>query len=292
MEFCYNMYGKQAEQPNSKIKLVIADDEENIRYLIRNMIPYDNLGMFVAGEASDGEEGLEICRRLNPDIVMVDIRMPLLNGLDMLKKIKQEFPDTVIIIISGYNDFEYAQKALEYEAFGYILKPIDEDELLRLLDKAKAKILQIRRMKNNSRNVKQELNKLQTLLIGGICPEIEDKPGGSIINRALMYIHNNYNNNMTLESVAEKIFVNATYLCELFRKETGKKFVDYITEIRIEKTKLLLRMPEFKIREIADMVGFNDVSYFIKTFKKYTGVTPNEYRNNEMGKSARSCRTG
>ncbi len=286
------MYGKQPDLANNKIKLIIADDEENIRYLIRNMIPYDDLGMSIVGEASDGEECIKICRRLNPDIVLADIRMPLLSGLDMLEIIKQESPDTVVIIISGYNDFQYAQKALEYEAFGYILKPIDEDELLRILDKAIARILRIRKMKNNSRNVRQELSKLQTLISmqkemtspadGGISPSIGYKPGsvGGIIDRALSYIHDNYNNDLTLESVADKIFVNATYLCELFRKETGKKFVDYITEMRIERTKPLLRMPGLKIREIADMVGFNDVSYFIKTFKKYTGVTPNGYRNN------------
>lgn len=119
------------------LKVVIADDEDRICRLIVKLIDWDMLEMSVAGIAHNGLEAIELVKTLNPDIVITDIRMPGYDGLDMIMKAKEIHEQIEFIIISGYGQFEYAQKAIQYGVSDYLLKPIKKEELEKTLLKIK-----------------------------------------------------------------------------------------------------------------------------------------------------------
>ena len=261
------------------IGVIIIDDEEWVRFLIKGLVPWDKLGMKVLGEATDGLEGVSLCLKLKPDIVLVDIRMPIMDGLTVLEKLSHDLPDTKIIIISGYNEFEYAQKALKSRAFDYILKPVDEDELISTLGKARDEIIRKKCERGHTLKLKKELKVLQedpSEAVGCICP-VSGISNNAIIQKTLQYIHQNFNNELKLSEIAGKLFINECYLSDLFKREMGKGFTEYLTAFRMEKALLLMDRIELRFNEIADMVGYKDSNYFAKVFKKYSGQTPSEY---------------
>ncbi len=264
------------------LKTIVVDDEENIRYLISKLIELGKLGISVIGEASDGEEGLEMCSRLKPDIIVVDIRMPGMDGLEMLARIKAVLPLSEVILISGYSDFKYAQKAVEHGAIAYLLKPVEEKNLYDALTKAKARITAQIEEKKRVRRLRLELKKLKSdyVCLPRRDAEEDDQNENVYIKKALNYIHENYTSDITLDCVADILFINPAYFSDLFRKEVGKTFVDYVTSLRIQEAKNLLEIQELKVSEIAGIVGYREDSYFIRVFKKYTGMTPSEYRSN------------
>ena len=112
------------------ISLVIADDEERICRLITALGEWEQLGIRVVSTAANGIEALEVITREQVDILITDIRMPGLGGMELIREVNQVSPQTRIIIISGYSNFEYAQTAIEYGVKGYLLKPIDRHRLV------------------------------------------------------------------------------------------------------------------------------------------------------------------
>lgn len=262
------------------INAVIIDDEEWVRYLIKGLIPWKQLGIDVAGEAKNGLEGLDICMRLKPEIILTDIRMPGMGGMELLEKLAEILPESKVVIISGYDDFSYAQKAINFGVCGYILKPVNDKEAVNAIIKARDLVLRKKTEKENNSRLKTELVKLQAELPGGETEEqyYGDNSGHSILQRAINYINERYNTDITLDETANAFFINPDYFSYLLKKETGKGFNEYITALRLEKAKVLLNKPHLKVVEIADMVGYRDDNYFTKVFKKNTGYTPSEYR--------------
>ncbi|MBR1909485.1 MAG: response regulator, partial [Lachnospiraceae bacterium] len=124
----------------SLYKVILVDDEEEVREAIRNRIDWESIGFTVAGTAENGEEALELAEAEEPDVVMTDIQMPFMDGLTMLKKLKEKLPDLRSVIFSGYDDFEYAKEAIRLEAEEYILKPVDADELKAIFLRIKERL--------------------------------------------------------------------------------------------------------------------------------------------------------
>lgn len=268
------------------MKIVIVDDELRIISLVKHLIPFKQLGLVLAGEALNGEEALELCSRVEPDIIMTDIRMPGMDGLSLIKKIKEILPLSIIIIISGFNEFEYARKALKLGVFDYILKPIDVDEITDILSKAIIVKKKYKTDMKNSRNMKEQIRKLQNDFIN-LNPNTEDEryTGNNIlIIKAISYISENFNTDISLDSIADMVFISPHYFSELFKKTLGIGFNEYIQKMRMEKAAELLSQAEFKVKEISSMVGYNDVSYFIRVFNKYFNMSPSIYRLNILGK--------
>lgn len=139
------------------LKMIIADDEEIVRDGLKNIIPWQEFGIEIIGDASDGEEAYELCRELKPDILFTDIRMPLLDGLEVAMKIKEEKIDIKIIIISGIQDFNYAKTALDLNAEGYILKPVKLTELREVIARVVNNINMKRNMENEMLLLKKQL---------------------------------------------------------------------------------------------------------------------------------------
>lgn len=263
------------------LTVIIIDDEEFIRNLIKKIIPWRQLEMAVIGEASNGIDGFNLCNELHPDIIITDIRMPGLDGVALLEKLRSEGIMSEVIIISGYDDFTYAQKAIKSGIFDYILKPIEEEDLIKILERAKSKKKKIENDKDYVLKLKREVKKLQSEYVDSTINTITSAVSinnNAIIQKALLYIEDNYNSDISLDDIAQKLFMHNTYFSELFKKEVGKGFNTYLTEFRMDKAKILLKFPHLKINEVADMVGYRNASYFNKLFHKYIGVTPCDYR--------------
>lgn len=262
------------------IKMVIIDDEEWICRLIRNLIPADELGICIVGEESNGIDGLELCKKLKPDIVLTDIRMPGLDGLELIERLYHECANTKVIIISGYDDFSYAQKALQFGAFDYIVKPIDEEDLIKVLVRFKSQFHKQSKSRQKIHKLKSELEKVQQSIVDQSSNLIykDAADGNADIRKVMAYIDEKYQNELTLDEAAKMVFLNKNYFSEMFKKEAGIGFSEYLNKVRVQKAENLLGIRNLKINEIGDMVGYSDAAYFIKVFKKYYGMTPSEYR--------------
>lgn len=211
--------------------------------------------------------------------------MPGLDGLQMISKIKELQHNCKIIIITGFRDFDYAQEAVRLGAFRFILKPTKTNEINEAIIDA---VKDIKKQKSQQQLFVNMQNKIKEYY--GLTPSnssthdnnTDENPNNSqyIVSLAIKYMKTNYSKELTLKSVSDKLYISTWYLSKLIKKETGNTFVDILNEIRIQESKKLLKEPKYKIYEIAELVGFTDVPYFTKLFKKVTGITPMEYRNN------------
>lgn len=259
-----------------EFKVIIADDEENVRYLLIDLIKSFHLGIEIAGQAGGGEEAMKLCQSLKPDLLISDIRMPGLDGIHLLEELNQINPGIICIFVSAYTDFEYAKAAIENGVRGYILKPVQPEEMYQLLKSVKAEWLQKQKHRQKMKRMETEIRKLKAEFVAAEMP-VDESGYSRVIRKALNYIEDHYHEDISLESISEVVFLNKNYFSELFKKEVGKSFVQYLTEYRLEKAKLLLSIGGFKGSEVADMTGFQNNSYFISVFKKYEGCTPREY---------------
>lgn len=263
-------------------KVLIIDDEEIIREGLRVAVDWGSMDCTLVGEAEDGDDGFELVKTLKPDIIFTDIRMPGLNGLDMILKIKELKHECRIIILTGFRDFEYAQEAVRLGAFRLLLKPTKEDELISTIKEA-AK--ELKKLKSEHEALKN-LQKIAKERYGLSKSDEDHLPEGDndttnskyLVNKALATMKSNYNKDLSLKSVSDELYISTWHLCKVLKKETGSTFVDILNEIRIEEAKKFLDEPKYKVYEVANMVGFSDIPYFTKLFKKTTGFKPLEYK--------------
>lgn len=247
-------------------KVVIIDDEPIIVEGISRMVPWESYGCQIVDTANDGLCGLEVIRNKKPHIVFTDIAMPGLDGLGMLAGLKSEFRNLEISILTGYRDFEYAQKAISLGVTRFLLKPSNmkeiEEAILAMVSNLKAKnILPEKECTDNSEN------------------KSEGTASSFIVNNALKYIEKNYANKITLSEVAEKTYISQWHLSKLLNKHMGQNFSEILNTIRVNEAKILLKDPALRIGDIAEKVGFVDVAHFSRVFRKNIGISANEYRN-------------
>lgn len=243
-------------------RVMLVDDEEIIIEGLKRAVPWAEFGCELAGTADNGVDGLRMIRELMPDILVTDIRMSGKSGLQMLRDLAGEFPEMQIIVLSGYREFDYAQEAIRLGVLRFLLKPSKMDELREAISAACDRLKAIH---------EEETEKM--------LPE-EDKASaaGYTTAKALRYMQEHFAERLSLNEVAEMNYISPWHLSKLLKKETGENFVDLISRIRVDNAKKLLKNPALKIYEISERVGFSDIAYFSKTFKKLAGVTPVEYR--------------
>ncbi len=247
-------------------KVLIIDDEHFIRAGMKSIIPWQQYNCEIIGEAENGMEGIDKIIQLKPDIIISDIRMPKKSGLDMIAEVKSINKDIQIIILTGHREFEYAQEAIRLGVLRFILKPSKMNEIKEAVEEA---VKNLERMPCSPSHRADQEAKEQ--------PD-KDKPQ-FIVNKALDYIQHYYNTKLDLQTVADALYVSTWHLCKLLKKQTGDNFIDIVNKVRIERAKALLLESNLKVYEIAEEVGYVDPTYFSKTFKKITQVTPNEFRN-------------
>jgi two-component system response regulator YesN len=248
-------------------KVLIVEDEDIMRKGLMFMPRWEEVGCIVVGEAINGLDGLEKIQKYRPDIVIADVNMPIMDGLEMLEKSIREYGYDAIIV-SSYEEFEYARKGISLGVTEYLLKPINYPKLYDAIRKIDAKRHADTNIQNVIRQIDVEKKKL------GILEHEGAKTGNRYVDFMIQEIHDKYSKRLALTDISEQCKMSCTYLNAKFKNETGYTFNDYLNRYRIQKAVDLLREDRYKIYEIADMVGFSDYKYFIKVFKKYIGYSP------------------
>lgn len=257
-------------------KVVIVDDEPIISEGLKKVIDWNEFNCRVVATADSARAGAETIRQEKPHILITDIKMPGNDGLYMLAGLKSEFPDMQVTVLTGYGDFEYAQRAIRLGICSFLLKPSKMDELTEALREMTRRLDEI--YESHRSEEVEELSQLD------LCSEEPSDSNSFIVRRALMVLEESCSDKISLSEVAERCYVSQWHLSKLLNKTTGKSFYDLLNEIRIKKAKELLCDPKLRISDISDMVGYSDVSHFSRVFKKETGFSANEYRNNEINK--------
>ena len=249
-------------------KVVVIDDENMVRRGIVLETDWEALDCEVVAEASNGEEGLDAIEKYHPDIVISDIRMPKIDGLEMLKRLRARGDNTYVIYLSAYNDFAYAQQAIKYNATDYLLKPFEDGDLEQAIGRIKSKL--VSRMQKGEERHEEDVLSHAALQKGDKSKYVAD---------ALDYIAENLSDpDISIRSIAESIDLSESHLSHIFKKETDYTVNAYITRYRMRTAMKLLKSRKHKIYEVAEMVGYRDIAYFSSTFKKVTGVNPSEYQ--------------
>ncbi|MEA5016659.1 MAG: response regulator [Candidatus Limiplasma sp.] len=235
------------------ISLLIAEDEQDTREALRDMIHWQQAGIVLLDVVGDGQSALECMRRKRPTVALLDIRMPLLDGLAVAKAAMAEGLPTRILFLSGYDEFSYAQQGIKYGAKDYLLKPCKPETILESVLRAAG---------------------------GASAPPQPEPPktGSPVINAALRYIDEHYAEPLDLTTVAQAVYITPAYLSLAFKQQTKTNFVEYLNQRRIEKACELLSHMDLKTYEVAQRVGYQDEKYFSRVFKKLKGVNPSQYR--------------
>lgn len=249
--------------------VVIIEDEALIRKGLCYTIDWASLSCLVVGEAENGEEGFNLINELRPDIVLLDINMPKLNGIEMLSKF--ENIDFQIIILSGYDEFEYAKKAITFDACAYLLKPLDDRELFSAVEKAKKRIS----ISSNKMKVEEEFTRAISKLD---LENIElDNNYSETTREIIKYIENNYPEKIMIDDLANYTYRSKSSINSKFKEDTGRTINSYINRYRIKESIRLMKDTDETIDSISESVGFSNYRYFISVFKKYIDMTPTEF---------------
>ncbi|MDR0561600.1 MAG: response regulator [Spirochaetaceae bacterium] len=264
------------------MKLLILDDDVQIREGIRKGIDWKSLGFGEVRSAGDGLSGLSAARELAPDIVLSDVRMPGMDGLEFLRKVKAVLPRVKVAFISGYDDFEYLQKAIQYGADGYELKPVKMRNLFKLIEDLKTKIRTEQQISCPAdEEVSQDTQAMSGFLAERLkVSEIAERAGSYSrrINRSIDYVRNHLAEDMSIQSLAEFLRISPNYFSSLFKRETGIPFNRFVNRIRLQAAVYLLEHTDQRVSEIAAHTGFQDAAYFSQVFKKDMGCSPSKYR--------------
>ena len=241
------------------LKVLIVEDEEMIRKGIVLTVDWAALDCVVVGEATNGVQGLEAARRLEPSLIITDLKMPQMDGIEMLTALRAEGCTAYVIILTAYDNFAYAQSALRLGAVDYLLKPFHDGDL----ENAVTRIQQRRRPA------------AAATPLGAARKGAKSK----YVLEAMDYISKHYNEpDISVGTVAQSLNISEGYLSHTFKKETDYTLLNYLTRYRIHKAMELLKDCRVKVYEVAEQVGYRDIAYFSATFKKYAGISPSEYQ--------------
>lgn len=236
-------------------RVLLADDEAAILEGYKLLFDWEKYQWEVVGTAMDGREAVEKARELKPDIVIMDINLPKLNGLEAIRAIQETAPadhPIYMIVVTGYDEFSYCQEALRLRVSDFLLKPIDFDAFGEVIEGLVKKV-----MENPNRQV----------VLSDTLKKIVD------------YVNKNLSDeDMRLTLLAENMNMNPNYISQLFKKELGCGYHAYLNQVRVEKAKKYLRQTNEPISVVAELVGFSDYRIFTKIFKGIVGVTPSQFR--------------
>jgi len=234
------------------MNLLIADDENlELKVLEKTVKKHfvDELEIFAS---SNGRKASQICDEVRPDIALLDIEMPGMNGIELAKYIKEKYAECIIIFITAYDRFDYAIEAMHIKAFDYLLKPWKEEKLCELINTA---IENVRSVQKTDSIVHSQKDVIKD------------------------YIDRNYKKDISAKDVAGILGYSDVYFSKVFKQLFDDNFINYLTKIRIDRAKLLLKDVSFNIKEVGKSVGYADSNYFTKVFKRSVGMSPSEYRS-------------
>lgn len=249
-----------------KLRVLVAEDEPLILKSITRKI--DDIeasdGEFhVVGTAQDGECALRMIDQYYPDVLITDIHMPIIDGLSLIQVVYSKYPNIMMIIISGFNDFKYAQIAIKYGVKDYLLKPVKKDELSDTL--LRIRISMDARSNNHDETAISSYNGIPS--------------ANQIASLVEMYIKENYRNEINFDQIAQKFNFNASYLSKIFTRHIGENPSKHLISLRINEAKRLLTYNQkLSVKEIGELVGYSDQFHFSHIFKLVSGKSPTDFR--------------
>jgi two-component system, response regulator YesN len=365
------------------LKVMIVDDMDIVRREIKRLKLWgEDTGFIISDEASNGYEALEKLEKSPIDLVITDIKMPKVDGIELLKKITEKRLCSCVVLHSDHSEFGYAKQGLVLGAFDYMVKPVAEEELGKLLQRVKEFLFDKRQVQQRIESLEQKLvekvevffpraevhqllaamksgdnraveyagrivdivwknldhdlikteSLLNNIMLGirnsvmesckwldkftvaeemGAVDYTKAHDEGSIkmlfvsiinrvitmmerleyssqengiVSRVCKFVLENIDEAISLKIVSDSLFMNKSYLSEVFKQKTGIPFIEYLTIVKMERARKLMADGSLKTYEVAELMGFKDIEYFSKLFKKNTGLTPTEYRQNITGK--------
>jgi YesN/AraC family two-component response regulator len=245
--------------------VIVAEDEELILNSIVKKIGAPGTGFRVIGTAQDGKTALELIEKLSPDVLVTDIMMPVMNGLELANTVYARYPHMEKIIITGYDEFSYAQQALRFEVRDYLLKPIKKETLTETMNRLYIRL--------NAQTGELNAHKLKLADRQSYSPE-------EIVNMVELYIKEHYTQEINFDLIAQNFNFNASYLSRIFTKHTGENPSKYLISLRINKAKhLLLHRKDLSIKVVGELVGYPNQYHFSHIFKTLTGKSPAHFRD-------------
>ena len=236
-------------------KVLIIDDEQAVHQAISALIDWDAYKALPPISAYNGREALGIMEQERPEIVFVDMNMPMMDGPGFLEQASARWPGTQYIVVSGYDRFEFTRAAIRSKVLDYLLKPIDPDEITAAVNHAVS-----------------------------LLPPVSEEPEPSGVARSVReYIDLHYAEEISLPLLSRQFFFSREYLNRSFRAAYGCAIYEYVQKVRMEHAKKLLENRSTSLQAIAVQLGFSNANYFSKAFKKAFGVSPSEYRENRAG---------
>ena len=245
------------------LKVLVVEDEEMIRRGIVLTIDWAALDCVVVGEAANGEEGLAAVERYDPSLIITDLKMPRMDGIEMLRQLRERGCRAYAIILTAYDSFAYAQSAIRLGAVDFLLKPFHDGELEQAV-----------------LTLQKRLGQQNQTADAGEIPGLKKGSKSAYVLKAMEYIGEHYRDpNLTVGTIAGALGLSEGHLSHLFKKETDYTILNYLTRYRIHKAMVLLKDCRTKVYEVAEQVGYRDIAYFSATFKKIVGISPSEYQD-------------
>lgn len=243
-------------------KVVIVEDEAIIRQGLINSIPWSDYECKVVGEAKNGKEGLELIANVKPDIIVLDINMPVMGGFEMIEKLPHQIYS--FIVVSGYSEFDYAKKAIGLNVSDYLLKPLDHEQFEKALFQAIEDLEMRRFFLSKEDNTDHDFRVL----------DLKESVDSVSLTIVLNYINENYSKKVSMDNLVEVSNKSATSINSRFQKYFDMNFNEYLTRYRIQQAIYNISELKYHMYEISEHVGFNDYKYFTQVFKRMVGVSP------------------
>ena len=257
--------------------MLVVDDEEISRRYVLDQIEWHRLEISTLYEAGNGQEALELIHAKKPDLMILDIRMPGMDGTQLLEEICREKIEISVVCLSGYSDFEAARKMLSSgRVVEYLLKPASADALFEAVTRCLTRIKERELLRGQTiRQVPPESEKPSA---EPNCPTLGGGRKKAVVQEAKDYIAAHYMEKLSLDMVASHVYLNPSYFSRIFTEVEGISFIDYLQQVRVQQAKRLLVDPRYKVYEVADLVGYPNFKHFLKVFKKFEQKTPSQYR--------------
>lgn len=251
------------------VKVYIVDDSVLFVGELMLTVPWEKLGAQVVGSAHDADTAERDIREKRPDIVITDIAMPRRDGLNLIESL-QDLQDIEYILVSAYPRFEYALKAIKLKIADYFLKPFDDEEFNQAIERV------IQKVTSGGKARRSELQMKIAL------PDASNIQNHYLVD-AIRYMDEHYAEELSSAQMAQMLYISESYLGKLFRRNLNVSFTEYLNYIRIRKAMVLLKSSDMMVYEVAECVGFSDYRYFATMFRKYTGISPSQYKSSLRG---------
>jgi two-component system response regulator YesN len=237
----------------NRIKVMLVEDEAVAREGYRKLFDWERHGCVIVSEAGDGLSAVSLAGEYRPDVILMDINIPIISGLDAIAAIQKQLPHAVFVIVSGYNEFNYAQQAIRLGVSDYLLKPVKFEELSAVMQKVRLKILRSGGHEGDTAEAKR-------------------------IYKIISYLNDHLEEDISLKKLSEVFYLHPSYISQLFKMETGMNYHEYLVNLRIERAKQFLSTSDLSVDQIAEKTGFGNYRTFSAAFRRVEKNSPSEFR--------------